>query len=169
MPPTDLTAALVTRKNLRDRLIEQFPGIEEDETALMDTLAGIDDFEEQALAVLRLAIEREAHGNALGELMDTMAGRKRRLEDGAKSLRIAVLNAMQEAGLPGIKAADMTVGIGRGKAKLIITDEAKVPDALCRIKREPDKTAIAKAYAPDDMPDWLAIGNPQPFLSIHRK
>ena len=80
MPPHDsaLDAAVVTRLNLRDRLLADFPGLAEDDTALINTLAGIDDLEEQCVAVLRNAIEREAMGKALGELIDGMVARRRR-------------------------------------------------------------------------------------------
>lgn len=167
--PTDLSAALVSRANLRDQLLGLYPELADDETALMDTLAGLDNFEEQVLAVLRHAIEREAHGKALGEMIDTMTGRKRRLEDGAKTMRAAVLHAMQEAGLKKLSAADVTVSIGAGKPRLIITDEAAVPDEFCRITRAPDKSAIAKAFGAGDLPSWATLSNPQPFLTVHRK
>jgi hypothetical protein len=46
-----------------------------------------------------------------------------------------------------------------------------VPDALCKIVREPSKTLIAAAIknfcGAEDIPG-IALGNPQPFLTIHR-
>lgn len=166
----DLTAALVTRINLRDQLLAVYPQLAEDETALIDTLDGLDTLNEQIVAVLRHAIEREAHGKALGELVEAMTARKRRLEEGAKSLRLAVLHTMQEAGLKKLAAPDMTVSVGAGKPKVVITDDAEIPDALCRITKTPDKIAIAKALTEGSWPvPGATLGNPQPFLSIHRK
>lgn len=167
-----LDAAVVTRLNLRDRLLADFPGLAEDDAALLDTLAGIDDLEEQCLAVLRNAIEREAMGKALGELIDGMVARKRRLEEGAKNLRGAVLDAMQKAGLPKIRAADMSVGISPGKPRLAILDEASVPDALCKVERKPDRKAIGEWLGQLDAmsaPNWAAWEVAKPFLTVHRK
>lgn len=174
MPPRDsaLDAAIVTRLNLRDRLLADFPGLAEDDQALIDTLAGIDDLEEQCLAVLRNAIEREAMGKALGEIIDGMVARKRRLEEGAKNLRGAVLDAMQKGKLPGIKAPDMSVSLSPGKPRLVVVDDAAVPETLCRIERRPDKKAIAEWLAEIDSmqaPNWVRWDAPTPFLSIHRR
>lgn len=165
----DLNAALATRLNLKDQLLAVYPQLAEDEQALLDTLDGMDTLNEQVVAILRHAIEREAHGKALGELIEAMRARKQRLEAGARSLRAAALHAMQEAGIPKIPAADMTVTVSPGKAKLIVTDEAAVPESLCRIKREPNLTAIAEYVKERGQPPaWAAWGNPQPFLQIHK-
>lgn len=174
MPPNDrsLDAAVVTRLNLRDRLLADFPGLAEDDTALLDTLAGIDSLEEQCVAVLRNAIEREAMGKALGELIDGMVARRRRLDEGAKNLRGAVLDAMQKGKLPGIRAADMSVSLSPGKPRLVILDEAAVPETLCRIERKPDRKAITDWLAeldPMSVPNWATWEAPKAFLTVHRK
>lgn len=168
--PTDLAAAIVTRLNLKDQILAVYPQLAEDETALLDTLDGLDTLNEQIAAILRHAIEREAHGKALAELIETMTARKRRLEDGAKSLRAAALHAMQEAGIKKIAAPDMTIGVSPGKPKLVITDETAVPDFLCRLKREPDRKAIAEHMKEHGLPlpNWAAWDTPRPFLQIHK-
>lgn len=161
-----LDAAVVTRLNLRDQLLGVYPDLAEDERALLDTLDGLDTLNDEVIAVLRAAIEREAHGKALGELIEGMTARKRRLEDGAKSMRAMALHAMQEAGLKTITSPDMTATVSPGKAKLIIKDEAAVPAGLCRIKREPDKKLIAEWLVNRTKPDWIEWGNPVPFLTV---
>jgi hypothetical protein len=121
------------------------------------------------VAVLRAALEREAQAKAIkDELIARLTERARRIEDGAKSLRAAALRAMQEAGLPSIKAIDMSVSVGRGKPRVIITDPDLVPDAFCKIVREPSKTLIANAIANTGDVPGATLGNPQSFLSIHR-
>jgi len=165
MQPNNLSATVRTRKTLRDHLIESYPGIENDERALIDTLAGIDDLEEQIVAVLRLAVEREHHAGALGDLIDTMAQRKSRLLDGAQSMRVAAMEAMQEAGLPKIWSPDMTVSVGRAKPKVVIVAPDKIPDDLCKIVRTPDKTQIGKALAKGEVPG-AALGNGSVFLTV---
>lgn len=176
MPPRSqvLDASVLTRLNLRARLLAEFPALLADDHALNDTLAGIDDLEEQIVAVLRLAVEREAMAGALGDLIADMTERKQRLLNGAKLMRGAALHAMQDAGLRTItdlKSPDMTITIGRGKPKLLILDEAAVPDDLCKIERTPKKKEIADWLSKLDTtekPAWAEWGNPTPFLTIHR-
>lgn len=163
----ELDGALVTRINLRGQVLDRWPELTEEVQTLNDSLAGLDDFEEQCLAVLRDALRREAMAKGLGGLIEEMQARKRRLDEGAKFLRVAVLNAIQEAGVPRITAPDMTVSVGRAKPRVVITDEAALPDNLCQITRTPDKTAIAAALATGDVPGAM-LGNPAVFLSVRK-
>jgi hypothetical protein len=121
---------------------------------------------------MRQVAEREAHAKALGELITGMHERKQRLENGAKWLRAAVLHAMQEAGVPKIRAADMSLSVSPGKPKLVIVDETAVPAEFLRVKTEPDKKAIAEWLGQLDAmstPGWATWGNPVPYLSVHKK
>jgi hypothetical protein len=174
MPPHDsaLDAAVVTRTNLRQQLLGTWPELAEDSDTLLDTLAGIDDFEEQVVAVMRQVAEREAYAKALGELMAGMHERKQRLENGAKWLRAAVLHAMQEAKVPRIKAADMSLSVSPGKPRLVIVDAAAVPDEFVKVERTPKKKEIAEWLDQLDAmsaPNWVRWDAPTPFLSVHRR
>lgn len=163
-----LDAAVVTRRNLRDQLLDTWPDLADDSETLLDSLAGLDDFEEQCIATIRHALEREAYAKALGELIEGMTARKRRLEEGAKNLRLAVLGAMQDAGVARIKSPDMSLSTGYGKPKVLIVDEMAIPDDLVRISRTPNKAEIAKQIAAGVVVPGIELGNPVPFLSVHR-
>jgi hypothetical protein len=172
MPQSDriLDAAILSRTNLRDQLIAAWPELTDDADTLLDTLSGLDNLEEQIVAVMRQVAEREAHGKALGELIEGMQTRKQRLESGAKRLRAAVLHAMTEAKVPRIKSADMSLSVGAGKPRLVIIDDAAVPEALCRIERTPNKKEIAQWLSEvDGMPNWAKWEEAKPFLSVHKR
>jgi hypothetical protein len=167
---TDLRALVPAHRAIVEQVSAMFP--EEDQDTLADTIAGESSLPDAIVAVLRAALEREAQAKAINdELIARLLYRAHRLEDGAKSLRAAALQAMQEAGLPSIKAIDMSVSVGHGKPKVVIIDPDLVPDALCKIVREPSKTLIAAAIknfcGTEDIPG-VTLGNPQPFLTIHR-
>src|SRR6185437_3589858 len=131
----DLHIALNAHKALVAHIREMFP--DETEESLSDSVEGLTELDAAIFSVLRHAAEREAHGKAIGEMIDTLAARKRRLEEGAKSIRLAALHAMLEAGFKKLAAPDMTVSVGSGKPKVTITDEALIPDELCRVTRAP--------------------------------
>lgn len=166
-----LDAAVVSRVNLRDQLLATWPELADDSGTLLDSLSGLDNFEEQVVAIMRQVAEREVYAKALGELMAGMHERKQRLENGAKWLRAAVLHAMQEAGVPKIRAADMSLSVSPGKPRLVILDETAVPDTLCRVERKPDRKAIGDYLAerPNVVPHWAAWEAAKPFLTVHRK
>lgn len=166
--PRDLEAAVSTHKALAEQVRQAFPA--EDEADLADTIEGLSTIDEAIFAVLRAALERETMAKALGEMIEGMASRKGRLMAGAQSMRAAALHAMNECGLKKLQAPDMTVSVGIGKAKLIVTDEKAVPDFLSRTIREPDKAAINERYKDSaELPSWLVRGNPAPSLRITRK
>lgn len=167
---SSLDAAVVTHKGLAEQVRQMFPG--EDEESLADTVEGLTTIDEAITAVVRAALEREAMAKALGELIEGMTNRKARLLAGAQSMRAAALNAMQECGLKKLQAPDMSLSANPGKAKLVITDEARVPDEFVKVERSLKKKEIAAWLGeldPMSQPDWVTWGNPQPFLQIHRR
>jgi Gp157 protein len=166
MMPPDLLRLVPAHRFIVSQIREIFPDESDDDLA--DTVAGESDLPDAVVATLRLALEREAHGKAIADLIETLTGRKRRLEDGAKSLRLIALQAMLIAALPSIKAADMSVSVGRGKPKVLITEPDIIPDHLCRIIREPSKSAIAIELAAGREVAGASFGNPVQFLSVHR-
>jgi hypothetical protein len=164
----DLDAAVLGHKALVARLREAFP--DESDADLADTIEGESNLDEAIFATLRVALEREAHGKAITEMVEMMAGRKRRLEEGARAMRQAVLHAMREVGMKKLPGPDMTISVGMGKPKLVISDDAAVPDDLCRVTRAPDKRAIAEWLAAQESePNWARFDLPAPTLTIHRK
>jgi hypothetical protein len=163
----NLLALVPAHRAIVAALRDAFPDESDDD--LIDTIAGESDLPGAVVAVLRAALEREAQAKAIkDELIARLTERARRLEDGATSLRAAALQAMQEAGLKKVSAIDMNVSVGRGKPRVIITDAGIIPFLLCRITREPSKTLIAAALQNGKDVPGATLGNPQPFLTIHR-
>jgi hypothetical protein len=146
---------------------EAFP--DESDGDLIDTIAGESDLPDAIVAVLRAALEREAQAKAIkDELIARLTERARRLEDGAKSLRAAALQAMTEANLSSVKSIDMTISVGRGKGKVQITEPDLIPAALCRIIKEPNKAKIGKLLTSGTNVPGATLGNATPFLTVHR-
>lgn len=172
MPHSPLDAATTTRLSLREQVLATWPELAGDSDTLNDSLAGLDTLEEQIVATMRHVLEREAHAKGIGDYIEALTARKKRLEDGAKWLRAAVLHAMTEAKLPKLKAPDFSLSVGAGKPRLVIADSDAVPEALCRVKREPDMAAIREWLAELDgpgMPNWAKWEDARRFLSVHRR
>lgn len=168
MPQRDLEGAVSAHKALAEQVRQAFP--DEDEADLADTIEGLSTIDEAIFAVLRAALEREAMAKALGEMIEGMVSRKGRLLAGAQSMRAAALHAMKECGLKKLQAPDMSLSVSPGKSRLVILDDAAVPETLCRVKREPDRKAIAEWLAEvDGVPNWASWEAPKAFLTVHRK
>ena len=163
----NLLALVPAHRAIVSAIREAFPDESDDD--LVDSIAGESDLPDAIVAVLRAALEREAQAKAIkDDLVARLTERARRLEDGARTMRAAALQAMQEAGLKKVSAIDMSISVGRGKPRVQITEPELIPAALCRIVREPNKTEISKLLAEGTDVPGCSLGNPQPFLSIHR-
>lgn len=143
-------------------------GIEPDDPDFAELMASETDVLERLRRILRAARHTEAQSKALGEIQSEMRERKARLDKKAESLRGVVLQAMAELGLKKLEGPDLTATVGAGKPKVVITDEAALPDDACVFKREPSKAAIAAALAegPVSGAEWA---NPIPVLTVRTR
>jgi hypothetical protein len=133
-------------------------------------LEGESGLPDQLASLLRIALRDEAYADGIKAIIADNKERQARLEARAEKMRAIVKWAMGEASIPKLTAPDLTASVSAGRAPLEITNDVSViPDAFCRIKREPDKTAIRKALEDGEMLPWAVLGNPQPTLRITKK
>jgi Siphovirus Gp157 len=149
------------------RIREMFP--DEEDAALADTIEGASDLKEALIFALRQAREAEAFARVIEGMKDDLDERRRRYEARADKLRAAALQAAVECGETKIVAPDFTATVSPGRRKLVITDEAQVPDTFCRVKREPNKAAIMDAIEAGMTPEWATLSNRQPFWTVRTK
>lgn len=87
---------------------------------------------------------------------DDLSIRKRRLADRTVATKAAIGQFLRAAKLPKIELPEATYSVRDGKAPLRVVDPDAVPAEFQKVKTEPDKTAINKAF--DDaetLPNWL--------------
>ncbi len=116
--------------------------------------------------MVRKVQERKALAAALEEWISELNLRLERFEMGIEGGRRVLFSLMQAAGLRQIQLAEATLSIGAGKAKVIITDEAKVPDDMCRITREPNRTKIGQAIKDGETVPGAVLSNGDDRLTI---
>lgn len=166
MPQNDLSVALENDRSLKAQLLALYPALADDEAALIDTLDGISDLDEQIITAMRAALEREAYAEGLAGLIKQMGERKARLAEGADRIRAAVLHTMLEAGRGKITAADMTLAANSGRAGVQVLDEALLPLDCVVVTRRPDMKAINAAIKDGRAIPGTAPKNPRPFLTV---
>jgi phosphoribosylaminoimidazole-succinocarboxamide synthase len=138
----------------------------DDETAIADTIEGLTILDDAIAATIREARAAAAMRNGLLELMTRMKERAERLDYRAQRLMAAALQAAQECGIKKITAPDFTAGIGQSKGKVVIVDEALLPDYCFRTKRE-----IDRAYVRDELLTGVdvpgaSLSNPEPHWTV---
>jgi hypothetical protein len=112
-----------------------------------------------------------AHCEALLGLVRTLEARHDRKRDRIERRKGAILAAMEIAGLPKLELASATVTVGRGKRKVLITDQELIPDEFMRerVTRTPDKDAIQKAILAQRQVSGAELSNTMPTLTVRTK
>ena len=94
-----------------------------------DTLDAIEgEFESKALAVAAFIGNLELEASAVREVEDRMTRRRKALEGRAESLREYLHIHMQRLKVQEVKSAEITVKIKRNPPRVVIDNEALLPD-----------------------------------------
>lgn len=127
-----------------------------DERLFHDMLTGETDVDHIVRRIHEQLARDEEMLVGIKERQDALADRKQRItvrRDNAKAFIGKVLRACH---LTNLKLPEVTYSVHDGKPALRVVDPEAVPDELCRMKREPDKTAINEAFAAAaELPNWL--------------
>jgi hypothetical protein len=156
-------------RRIRDELLRMYPTLAEDDPALLDTLDGESDFDQQARAVLRSILIDEALADGVDELMVECRDRKSRLADRAKAKRGALLAALELAGRRKMELPEATLVVRENPRQPVITDEDALP-ARYWIAADPklDTRQIgADLRAGQDVPG-ATLGNGSVSLQIRK-
>lgn len=154
---------------LKERLKEAFD-LEDGEETLLDTLEGESTLPDRLAGLVRAAVRDEAMADAMKAIIADNQARKKRFEDRAQRFRTLVLWAMGETGLTKLAKPDLTASVSSGRPAVTITgDPGDIPDVFCRIRREPDKTAIREYLEHGDSLSFATLGNPSSVLTIRSK
>lgn len=122
-------------------LLHAYPELAEDEELRADTFEGVglnDVLSRLVAAAQDAKFTAAAVADRIGELQQ----RKARFERRNEAMRSLLLRVLKAAGLPKAVLPEATVSIGKGRDKVEIIDEAKLPKWALRIVKSPDKTAI---------------------------
>lgn len=139
-----------------------------DEDAVRDTAEGEFSLHEMIVRTLSAAEDDAALSGAIAERIAAMQERKARIEARKDARRTAVLMAMETVGLKRLEAPEFTVSVGRSGGKVVVTDEALIPDEFVKIERKPMKKELAAALKAGTAIPGAMLGNPAPTLTVKR-
>ena len=154
---------------VREMLLASFPELAEDEQALADTLEGETGLADAAAALIRSAIDDEAYEEACAKLAADKRERAVRFGQRALKRREAALVLLQAAGLKKLEQPDFTASVAQGRGKVVITDEAALPDQFFRVSRAPNKTAVSDALKDGQTVPGALMSNGEPTLTVRTR
>lgn len=140
-----------------------------DQILLNDMLEAETDLHAFLGALLDRIGDVEEHFPGLEERISKLRSRRDRYEAQIATLRSLVLKLMDAAGVRRVELDQATLLVHPGHPKVIITDEALLPDEFFRIKREPDKAAIKACIATNKPIPGAEMSNTEPVLHVRVK
>lgn len=164
-----LQTAAAHHEYLRDQLRVQFPDI--DDQTLADTLEGISDLDQAIIALMRSADDDDMLCDGIDARIKELLERKGRLAERVTAKRDIVCRTMERAELPKIEAPDFTISLRRTPTKVVIVEEAQIPNEYMREKVEvsPDRSKIRDALEANKPVPGAALSNGGYGLTIRRK
>jgi hypothetical protein len=146
------------------------PEILEDDEAWLATLESETNFTEILTTIVRRIEDTKALVIGTKDRADELKARKDRFEHRIDTLRELAFKIMQVADLPKLELPEATLSIRAGQQQIIgEADPDDLPDSLCRVSREIDRTAIKAALKTGMTVPGFALSNSAPSLSIRIK
>lgn len=128
----------------------------DDERLFHDMITGETDIDHIARRIYEQMARDEEMLVGITERANALKDRKARVEARRDHSKAFLGKLMRAGRLTKLELPEVTLSVRDGKPSLKVVDPKAVPDALCRIKSEPDKTAINAAYAQaQELPNWL--------------
>jgi hypothetical protein len=152
-----------------DALMVSVPELADDEQLRHDMVQAETSAFDLLSVLVKRAGECEAQRTGLASYVKELHERDARLERRYHGLRTAMRKIMECANLTKAQLASATLSIAAGKPKVIITDDAALPDVLCRFKREPDKTKIRDFLSTGQVVQGAVLSNAEPVLTLRVK
>jgi hypothetical protein len=143
--------------------------LEDDERYYLDMLEGETDLYEWVRRLLERIEEDQGVLAALAEQIADRQARKLRASDRVDANREAIMALLQCARLDKLTLPEATLSVRRVPPKPIVTDEAAVPDDLCKVTRRPDMTAIKAGVESGAVIPGVSLDNGGNSLTIRRK
>lgn len=149
----------------------QFPDIwdDGDEQLLSDCLEAETTMHEFLRVVEDRRQDAASMAGGIASRIAELELRQKRLEHREQAMRVLAFKIMEAAELNKMELPEATLSIRNGVPKVIITDEAILPDILCRIKREPDKTKIKELLTKGNPVRGAELSNAEPYLQVRTR
>lgn len=146
------------------------PEILEDDEAWLATLESETDFTELLTTIVRRIEDTKALVIGTKDRFEELKARKDRFEHRIDTLRELAFKIMQAADLAKAELPEATLSLRAGQQQLIgEADPASLPDSLCKISRDLNRTAIKEALKTGQTVPGFSLSNSPPSLSIRIK
>ena len=146
------------------------PELLEDDEAWMASLESETSFEDLLTSVVRRIEDTKAMVIGTKDRFEELKSRKDRFEHRVDTLRNLAFKIMQTAELAKVELPEASLSLRAGTQQLIgEADPQELPDELCKISRDLNRTAIKEALKTGLTVPGFELSNSPPSLTIRIK
>lgn len=146
------------------------PEILEDDEAWLASLESETEFQEILTSIVRRIEDTKALVIGTKDRFEELKARKDRFEHRVETLRTLAFKIMQAADLAKAELPEATLSLRAGTQQLIgEADPKELPDSLCKISRDLNRTAIKDALKTGQTVPGFQLSNSPPSLTIRIK
>ncbi len=169
-PPStrQVEEAFAALAQARDRLLAEDASMPEDQQLWQDMLEGTAEGDPLAVIdrIVRAAIEAEGMAELAHMRATELAERKARFKRRNEQLRALAFQMLDKLKMKRLERPDFTASVRVGQPRVIITDDAQIPEAMMRVKREPALALIAAALKAGNRIEGATLANGSVGLMI---
>lgn len=122
-------------------VLHHYPELADDPDLAADTFEGLG-LNDVLSRLVGAAQDAKAMAGSIADLIGQYQERRQRFERRNEAMRGLILTLLQKSGVPRVVLPEATVSIGKGRDRVEIVDEARLPKWALRVSTSPDKTAI---------------------------
>lgn len=159
-----IDAALVQRQIAS--LQEAFPELADDETLRADVIEGETDLHQVLSRIAAAALDAKAMQGAIAERLDALKARDASAKRREEAFRALAHRLMDAAKQRKLILPEATLSITKVAPGVVITQPDLIPESFCRVKVEPNKTAIKEALKAGTSVPGAVLGNGSETLQI---
>jgi hypothetical protein len=147
-----------------------YPELIEDDEAWLSALESETDFNEVLTSVVRKIEDTKALVIGTKDRLDELKARIDRFDVRIFRLRELTFKLMQSADLAKLELPEATLSLRAGGKQLVgDADPAELPDNLCKISRDLNRTAIKEALKAGQAVPGFQLSNSPPSITIRIK
>ncbi len=155
---------------VREMLVAICPDIEQDQPLFHDMLEGEAG---DSLRIIERLIEASVESDALADAAKLrqadLAERRARFEKRRDAYRAVALRELEAINLRKLERAAWTASVANRPPRVVITDESALDEIYVRVKREPDKAAIAAGLKNGDVVRGAEFSNGGVGLTVRTR
>jgi hypothetical protein len=148
-----------------------YPDLTADEEGWMLALSGETELDELLTMLVTKIGDTDALLDGTAIRAEELAARQARFKRRIEAYRALIFKLMEAAELPKRELPLATISVRKGTPKVIITDEAALPDTVCKFTRKPDLALIKDILTNSPSPPLpgATLSNAEPSITIRVK